>query len=110
MAADPVLLAQARRALDERTYADGTAHVKSTKLKLAEELARLAGHTSLYPLTEGAVTDVAAALLAGNYRSAASYLGELKLHHVELDHRVGPALGRKLQKINDACSRGQGPP
>ena len=109
MASDPVRLATAVSTLHSRFYADGTPAVKSSKLRSAEGLAARAGFTDIYPLSEAVLDAVAAALLAGGYRSGFAYILELKLKHIELNFPVGPALGRRLQKIEDALGRGLGP-
>ena len=52
---------------------------------------------------------VADALDSAGYRSASSYIVELRLRHVELDFKISPALDRAFKKVNDAVTRGSGP-
>ena len=69
-----------------------------------------AGFSTIYPLSEDLILKVGASLLAGRYLSASSYLGELRLQHLERDFPIGPALARRFQKVDAALTRGQGPP
>ena len=52
---------------------------------------------------------MAAALKGGGFRSAASYLSELKLKHIEENFVIEPALGRALKLATDSTERGIGP-
>jgi hypothetical protein len=76
---------------------------------LAEDLAHLGGVKVLYPLSEETLLIVAGALDSAGYRSASSYLSELRLRHIELDFAISPALERTFKKVNDAVTRGMGP-
>ena len=100
----------ARGSLSSKFFAEGTSKVKASKLGLAEDLAVIAGHHEVYPLSEETLEDVAAALLVAGYSSGYSYVSELRLRHQELDHPIGPALLRKFGMVKDALDRGQGPP
>ena len=109
IAADPSRLADAVKMLENRFYAHGTLATKNSKLAVAEDIARLAGFSQLYPLSERLIVTVGAALMAASYSSGASYVAELRLRHVELDFGVGPALSRRFAKVTDALERGLGP-
>ena len=52
---------------------------------------------------------VAGALDSAGYRSALSYVAELRLRHVELDFVISQALAQAFKKVNDAVTRGSGP-
>ena len=110
VAASPELLASALEVLNSRVLAPGSAATKSSKLKLAEELASLAGYPSCYPLTDEILSSVGAALLAGGYTSGFSYIQEMKLQHLERNFEIGPAIARRLNQLDAALARGQGPP
>ena len=81
----------------------------SSKLALAEELATLGGCEPIYPLTEVSLLTVAGALDSAGYRSASSYIAELRLRHLEPDFAISPALDRAFKKVVDAVTRGVGP-
>ena len=75
------------------------------------ELAQVAADSEfIYPLTEETVVDVAAAVKAAHYRSAVSYLGELRLGHIESRHDVPLWLARVFAGCRRALLRGLGPP
>ena len=109
IAADPSRLRNAIGMLESKFYAQGSLATKNSKLTVAEDIARCAGFTQLYPLSERLLVTVGAALMGASYSSGASYIAELKLRHVELDHAIGPALGRRITKVTDALERGLGP-
>ena len=68
----------------------------------ARNLGRLRTHP--HPLT------VAGALDSAGYRSASSYIAELRLRHIELDFAISPALDRAFKKVIDAvCYEGLRP-
>ena len=83
--------------------------VKSSKLALAEELATLGDCGPIYSLTEVTLLTVAGALDSAGYRSASSYIAELRLQHIELDFAISPALKRAFKEVIDAVTRGFGP-
>ena len=110
IASDPAALQAARARVRQKFFAKNVEATKASKLALAEDLAARAGVTPLYPLSEDALLAVAAALDAASFRSAAGYLSELRLRHIELDFAVSPCLARTFKKVCDAVSRGIGPP
>ena len=110
IAGDPVRLQAAVDALQDKFFAANTKGVKASKKKLAEGLAAQCGFPQPYPLNEEVVVKVAAALQAAGYRSAYSYVLELKLGHIELDFDLSPAMSRLLKKVEDGLTRGVGPP
>ena len=63
----------------------------------------------IYPLSSETIISVGAALKAGGFKSAASYLSELKMKHVELNFEIPPALGMTLKLVNHSVDRGVGP-
>ena len=109
IAGDPDRLAAAVNQLRQDFFGSKVHTVKKSKRALAEELAILAGYRTIYPLSVELVTAVAAALKAGGFRSAASYLSELKLKHIEENFVIEPALGRLLKLATDSTERGIGP-
>ena len=109
IAADPARLDVAVKSLTRDFFSTNGAAVKKSKRELAEELAKLAGFDPVYPLSVELVIAVGAALKAAGYRSAPSYIGELKLRHVEENYPVGPALARAIKLANDSSERGIGP-
>ena len=109
MAEDPESLAKAVARVREKFYAKNVQAVKDSKLSLAEDLAKKAGFVEIYPLSEDLVLAVAGALEEADFKSGSSYIGELKLKHIELDYAIGPSLGRILKKVADALNRGLGP-
>ena len=109
VARDPGARKLAQDKARAKFYAKNVETVKSCKLALAEDLAHLGGVKVLYPLSEETLLIVAGALDSAGYRSASSYLSELRLQHIELDFAISPALERTFKKVNDAVTRGMGP-
>ena len=109
LATEPEALQAAVRDLRANYFGKNTAQVKRSKLALAEEIARKAGFTNIYHLSIECVATVAAVSKASSFRSANSYITELRLKHVELNFTVGPALGRTFKLVNDSLERGLGP-
>ena len=109
----PRRLEKARKILLGLMFAASTAASKSSKRKTAEGLAlkaaTLRGQLTFLPLVPKVVLDVAAALRGAHFRSAPSYLGELRLAHLEEDYDVGPALARTFVDCRRALLRGLGP-
>ena len=72
-------------------------------------LATLGGCEPIHHLSEVTLLTVPGALDSAGYRSASSYIAELRLRHVELDFAISPALDQAFKKVNDAVTRGLGP-
>ena len=83
---------------------------KASKLELAEELARKAGHEVVYPLTVDTVLDVAASLKAADYGSGHFYLVELRARHQDLGFDLGSAMIRLFDRCKASIERGLGGP
>ena len=109
VARDPAAREAAQVEVRSKFYAKNVETTKSSKLALAEELAILGGCEPIYHLSEVTLLTVAGALDSAGYRSASSYIAELRLRHVELDFAISLALNRTFKKVNDAVSRGFGP-
>ena len=109
IAADPGQLRAARTKLVQDHFGKNTLLVKKSKLALAEDLARLAGLSPIYPLSVDCIEAVAAALKEAGFRSASSYISELRLRHIELDFQIPPALGRAIKLAQDSTERDIGP-
>ena len=110
IAADPELREEAIAKLTKDFFSNNVAATKKAKRALAEDLVQLAGFDEVYPLSPDKVKVAAAALKGAHFRSAASYIGELRLGHIERDLVISPALGRMLKLVNDSMERGIGPP
>ena len=108
VARDPAARKAAQVKVRSKFYAKNVETMNSSKLALAEELATLSGCEPFYPRSEATLLTVAGALDSAGYRSASSYIAELRLRHVELDFAMSPALDRAF-KVNGAVTRGPGP-
>ena len=92
-------------------YANSSRQPVSSKRSFVMELAELAcGSVSPLPLVRGTVFGVAAALKKGGYKSADSYLRELRLLHVEAGYNIDAALARCFEQCQRSVTRGIGPP
>ena len=109
VARDPAARKAAQVKVRSKFYGKNVETTKSSKLALAEELATLGGCEPIYPLSEVTLLTVAGALDSAGYRSASSYIAELRLRHVELDFATSPALDRAFKKVNDPVTKGPGP-
>ena len=109
VARDPAARKAAQVKVRSKFYAKNVETTKSSKLALAEELATLGGCEPIYRLSEVTLLTFAGALDGAGYRSASSYIAELRLRHVELDCAISPALDRAFKKVNDAVTRGLSP-
>ena len=79
VARDPAARKAAQVKVRSKFYAKNVETTKSSKLALAEKLATLGGCEPIYPLSEVALLTVAGALDGAGYRSASSYIAELRL-------------------------------
>ena len=93
VARDPAARKAAQVKVRSKFYAKNVETAKSSKLALAEELATLGGCEPIHPLSEVTLLTVAGALDSAGYRSASSYIAELRLRHVELDFAISPSTG-----------------
>jgi len=108
---NPVKRLKARAKLLRDIYANSTRGPKASKRRTVELLAKAAAGTEFfYPLVEETVVDVAGALKGASYRAADSYLGELRLGHVEARHEVPLWLARVFAGCRRSVLRGLGPP
>ena len=109
---DPSRKAAAVEALRADFTAASNGASKSNKRSTVEELAMLAAGSSpsIYPLTEEIVEGVAAALKSSRFKSATTYLDELRLGHIEARHDIPLWLARLLLLCKRSVSRGIGPP
>ena len=88
------------------------AAVRPIRYKLARwaELARAAGRRDPWAFTEQIVTDVMAALVKAQFRSADGYLNAAKQAFVSSGGQVSDALRLLCRILTRAPRRGQGPP
>jgi len=107
----PALLEQAVANLEADFFANSSRLSVSKKRGDVEDLARRAvgDEGSIYPLSADTVIKVAAALKGGGFKSAESYLGELRLGHIEARFDVPSWLARVFAKCKRAVTRGRGP-
>ena len=97
-------------ALLQAFYANTSRPAQSQKRRDVEDLAqRAAVGGDIYPLQERTVLGVAAALRASSFKSADSYMGELRLGHIEARFEVPAWLARTLSQCKRALFRGRGP-
>ena len=102
-------LRRARRLLDSRIYAESSKKPRASRLATLRRLLRGTGRPFL-PITAEAMRDVAAALLAGRYRSTANFLADWRKAHVEAGHPWTERLIVLRRDLLRASARGQGPP
>ena len=97
-------------ALRQAIYANTSRPAQSQKRRDVEDLARrAAGGGDIYRLQERTVLGVPAALRASGFKSADSYMGELRLGHIEARFEVPAWLARTLSQCKRALLRGRGP-
>ena len=93
-------------ALRQAFYANTSRRAQSQKRRDVEDLARrAAGGGDIYPLQERTVLGVAAALRASGFKSADSYMGELRQGRIEARFEVSAW----LSQCKRALLRGRGP-
>ena len=104
----PEQLAKARMELHDEMHAQTTRVNKSTKLALAEDLAKETGNDPVYPLTYKTIEDVAACLKGADYSSGYSYLQELRGRHEDLGYEVQPWMKRLMSRCQASIEKGLG--
>ena len=110
IAGNPYQLAQAVAELRGRVHAKTAVRPIRYKLARWAELARAAGHRDPWAFTEQIVTDVMAALVKAQFRSACGYLNAAKQAFVANGGQVSDALRLLCRNLTRAARRGQGPP
>ena len=99
---DPAEFAYWKARVREDFFARTVAGSKNSKRKtveiLAMEVIRAENlqFAKIYPLTQGLVIGVSAALKGADYRAADQYLGELRLGHIESEHPIQEHISRVL--------------
>lgn len=102
---------RARRELESDFYAKTSAGPRAARLKLMTKLGRGAATPfEIIPVTKEVISDIAAALKAGGYRSADAYLALLKKEHLTAGHTWGEVLGSAMADATRSVRRGVGPP
>ena len=112
IASDPSKLAVAKADLTNRFYAANSWKTVQSHDNSVAAIATAAGIDIRKPnqVNANSILTVAAALHAAGYRSAQAYMGSLKRLQAENDEKQGPAVSRLYKKIDDALTRGIGPP
>ena len=100
----------ARDKLEERKLAFKSKRAEAARWKTLESIGRAASPPlQLCPVTVEVIHDMAAALMAGGYRSGELYLGTLRKRHVKEGHAWPEELTLAMQEVKRAMRRGRGP-
>eukprot|EP00971_Amphidinium_carterae_P332544 6466767-Amphidinium_carterae.1 len=112
VARSPSRMDEASVLLKDHVYAASSRETIRRKRIKIEELARcfIEAGSSPYPLQEATIWQVSAALKAAKFRSAHTYLYELRLGHIEAKYNVPLWMDRVFSHCKRALLRGIGPP